>query len=318
MVKTLKYIGKRILFMIPILIGVSLIIFLLSNLIPGSPIDAFIDENTTPADIERLTVKFGLDQPLPVRYWNWLLASAQGDFGNSFRSGQSVASMISNRIGPTLLLAFSALGLSLVISIVLGVLAACKPYSIIDYISSGMAFLGSGMPAFFLGLLSIYVFSVKLGILPNSGMYTSASSANFKDVALHMIQPTLVLAITLSGGNIRQTRSAMLEVMGEDYILVAKAKGMHRWTVILGHAFRNALIPIITSFGLTITSLVGGAIVSEQIFGWPGMGSLLMTSIKFRDYPAIMGITLYITVGIMLVNLVVDIIYGLVDPRVRV
>ncbi len=318
MVKTLKYIAKRIAFMLPILIGVSLIIFLLSNLIPGSPVDAFIDENTTPADLERLTAKFGLDQPMPVRYLKWLAASLQGDFGNSFRSGQAVSSMIASRIGPTLLLAASALVLSLIISVTLGVLAACKPYSPVDYVASGMAFLGSGMPAFFLGLLSIYVFSVKLRILPNSGMYTSASTATAKDIFLHMIQPTLVLAISLSGSNIRQTRSAMLEVLGEDYVLVARAKGMRKWTVILVHAFRNALIPIITSFGLTITSLVGGAIVSEQIFGWPGMGSLLMTSIKFRDYPAIMGITLYITVGIMLVNLVVDIIYGLVDPRVRI
>lgn len=318
MIKTLKYIGKRILFMIPILLGVSLIIFLLSSLIPGTPVDAYINESTTPEQIAKLTEKFGLNEPLPIRYWNWLVSTLQGDLGNSFRSGQPVAEMIGERIGPTLLLAGLALAVSLLISTTLGVLAAWKPYSVIDYVASGMAFLGSGMPAFFLGLISIYLFSVRLGILPNSGMYTNAAAADFGDIFRHMIQPVLVLAVTLSGSNIRQTRSAMLEVLGEDYILVSRAKGMKRNVILLKHAFRNALIPIVTSAGLTVTTLVGGAIVTEQLFGWPGMGTLLMTSIKFRDYPAIMGITLYITIGIMLVNLLVDIIYGLIDPRVRV
>ncbi len=179
MIKTLKYIGKRILFMIPILLGVSLIIFLLSSLIPGTPVDAYINESTTPEQIAKLTEKFGLNEPLPIRYWNWLVSTLQGDLGNSFRSGQPVAEMIGERIGPTLLLAGLALAVSLLISTTLGVLAAWKPYSVIDYVASGMAFLGSGMPAFFLGLISIYLFSVRLGILPNSGCDTNAAAGGF-------------------------------------------------------------------------------------------------------------------------------------------
>ncbi len=316
--KKIKQIFKRILMMIPTLIGASLVIFLLANLIPGSPVDAYVTENTTPEDLVRLTEKFGLDEPIHIRYVSWLTAALGGDLGNSFRSGQAVTEMIASRIGPTLLLAACALTLSLMISVTLGVLAARRPYTAIDYIASAMAFLGSGMPSFFLALLFVYLFSVTLGWLPNSGMYTNAAEANFQDIFLHMIQPTLVLAITLAGGNIRQTRSAMLEVLSEDYVLVARAKGLKKDIVLIRHAFRNALIPIITSAGLTVTSLVGGAIVTEQIFGWPGMGTLLMTSITFRDYPTIMGVTLYITVAIMLVNLIIDIVYGLLDPRVKV
>ncbi len=315
--KTLRFIVKRILLMIPILIGVSFIIYFLSNLIPGSPVDAYISETTTPADLERLTRKFGLDQPIYIRYWNWLLACLQGDFGFSFRTGTDVAAMLTSRIGPTLLLAFCAFTVSMIISMLLGVSAACKPYSAIDYISSGISFIGSGFPVFFLALVSIYFFSVRLGWLPNSGMSASATSKDFGDVLRHLIQPTMVLAISLSGSNIRQTRSAMLEVLNEDYVRVAEAKGMKRRVIILRHAFRNALIPITTQAGLTVTALIGGAVVTEQIFGWPGIGTLLMTSIKFRDYPTIMCITLYITLGVMMVNLIVDVIYGLLDPRVR-
>ena len=316
--RTLKFILKRVLLMIPIIFGVSIIIFLLSNLIPGSPVDAYISETTTQAELERLTAKFGLDQPIFVRYWNWMLAAVQGDFGYSFRAGTAVSKMVTARIGPTVLLAAVALIISFIISIFLGVLAACKPYTAIDYVASGVSFLGAGVPVFFLALVSIYVFSVKLGWFPTSGMYSSATNRGGMDLLAHIVQPACVLAISLSGSNIRQTRSAMLEVLAEDYVQVARAKGMKKGTVIMRHAFRNALIPIATQAGLTVTMLVGGAVVTEQIFGWPGMGTLLMTSIKFRDYPAIMCITLYITVAIMVVNLLVDILYGLLDPRIRV
>ncbi len=318
MIKTLRFVVKRILLMIPILLGVSCIIYFLSNLIPGSPVDAYISENTTPEQIEELRVRFGLDQPIYIRYWNWLTECLKGNFGFSYRTGSAVTQMLATRVGPTLLLAAVALGLSLIISVVLGVSAACKPYSFVDYLASGISFFGSGCPVFFMALVAIYIFSVQLGWLPNSGMYTTAANKNFFDVLLHMIMPSTVLAISLSGGSIRQTRSAMLEVLNEDYVRTAQAKGMTKRVVILRHAFRNALIPITTQVGLTVTSLVGGAVVTEQIFGWPGIGSLLMTSIEFRDYPAIMCITLYITVAIMLVNLVIDVIYGLLDPRVRV
>lgn len=317
MVRILKIVGKRLLLMVPVLLGVSVVIFFLANMIPGSPVDAYISETTTPEEIARLEERFGLEEPVPVRYWNWLLSCLKGDFGYSYRTGSAVTGMIASRIGPTLLLAATALIISLLISTILGVVAACKPYGVADYIASGLSFLGSGVPVFFLALLSIYLFSVKLGWLPNSGMYSSGGNRDFWDMLKHIIQPSVVLAISIAGSNIRQTRSAMLEVLNEEYVKVARAKGMPRRTVIFRYAFRNALIPIVTQAGLTVTMLVGGAVVTEQIFGWPGLGTLLMTSIQFRDYPTIMCITLYITIGIIIVNLVVDIIYSILDPRIK-
>ena len=312
-----KFLFKRILVMIPVFFGMTILVFLLSNLTPGSPVDAMITPEMTPADIEALYVRMGLDQPLHIQYIKWLGRLFQGSLGYSYRTGTEVIRVIGERVGPTLLLTGVALALSILIGVVLGVLAACKPYSLWDYLASGLSFIGAGVPTFFLALISIYLLSVRLKWLPTGGMYTNANVRDWLDVAKHLLQPAVVLAITMTGSYIRQTRSAMLEVLGEEYIKMARAKGLREKAVLYSHALRNAMMPIATQIGMSVPFLVGGAVVTEQIFGWPGMGSLMVLSITYRDYPVIMGVTVYITFAVMAVNLLMDIVYALLDPRVR-
>lgn len=312
-----KFLLKRVLIMIPVFLGMTVLVFLLSNLTPGSPVDAMITPEMTPADIDALYVRMGLDQPLYVQYFRWLGRLFQGSLGYSFRTGTEVMRVIGERVGPTLLLTGVALGLAIAVGVVLGVLAACKPYSAWDYAASGLSFIGAGVPTFFLALIFIYLLSVRLQWLPTGGMYTNASVKDGWDVLKHLLQPAVVLAITMTGGYIRQTRSAMLEVLGEEYIKMARAKGLRERAVLYSHALRNAMLPIATQIGMSVPFLVGGAVVTEQIFGWPGMGSLMVLSITYRDYPVIMGVTVYITFAVMAVNLLMDIVYALLDPRVR-
>ena len=312
-----KYITKRLLVMIPVFFGITIMIFLLTNLAPGSPVDAMITDTMTPEDIEELRVSMGLDQPLYVQYGKWLGRLFQGDLGYSYRTKTSVISVVSERIAPTLLLNGMVLLLSVVLGIFLGVLAAYKPYSVWDYTASGLSFIGAGVPTFFIALVFIYLFAVKWNLLPTGGMYTNASNKTFAEACRHMVLPTAVMTISMVGNYIRQTRSAMLEVMGEDYIKMARAKGMREKRVILLHALRNSMLPIVTCIGLSVPFLVGGSVVTEQIFGWPGLGSLMVLSVTYRDYPVIMGITAYISIAVMLINLIMDLLYGILDPRIR-
>lgn len=312
-----KYVIKRLLIMIPVFFGVTVLVFFLSNLAPGSPVDAMVTPEMTMEDIERMYVNMGLDKPLYVQYFKWLGRMLTGNLGYSYRTGQSVMNMIAERVGPTLMLTGTVLVLSVGIGILLGIVAACRPYSIWDYAASGLSFLGAGVPGFFLALIGIYLFSVKLRILPTGGMYTNASSHDFADLVRHMILPVGVLTITMMGNYIRQTRSAMLEELGEEYIKMARVKGMKERKIRYVHALRNAMLPIITSIGMSVPFLVGGSVMIEQIFGWPGLGSLMITSVAYRDYPVIMGIAIYICVIVLVVNLVVDLLYALLDPRIR-
>lgn len=312
-----KFLLKRIFIMIPVFLGMTVLIFVLSNLTPGSPVDAMITSDMTPADIEALYVRMGLDQPLYVQYFKWLGRLLQGSLGYSYRTGTAVTGVIGERVGPTLLLTGTALILAIAAGVLLGVVAACKPYSIWDYVASGLSFIGAGVPTFFLALVMIYIFSVKLQWLPTGGMYTNASTKDWMDVAKHLLLPAVLLAISMTGGYIRQTRSAMLEVMGEEYVKMARAKGMREKVVLYSHALRNAMLPVATQIGMSVPFLIGGAVVTEQVFGWPGMGSLMVLSITYRDYPVIMGVTVYTTCAVMFVNLLMDIVYALLDPRVR-
>lgn len=307
-----KFLLKRILIMIPVFFGMTVLIFVLSNLTPGSPVDAMIT-----ADIEALYVRMGLDQPLYIQYFKWLGRLFQGSLGYSFRTGTAVTGVIGERVGPTLLLTGTALILAIATGVLLGVVAACKPYSVWDYMASGLSFIGAGVPTFFLALVFIYLFSVRLQWLPTGGMYANANTKNWLDVAKHLFLPAVLLAISMTGGYIRQTRSSMLEVLGEEYVKMARAKGMREKVVLYSHALRNAMLPVATQIGMSVPFLVGGAVVTEQVFGWPGMGSLMVLSITYRDYPVIMGITVYTTCTVMVVNLLMDIIYALLDPRVR-
>lgn len=312
-----KYVVKRLLTMIPVFFGVTVLVFFLSNLAPGSPVDAMVTPDMSMEDIERMYVNMGLDKPLYVQYVKWLGRMLTGNLGYSYRTGQAVMTMIAERVGPTLMLTGTVLTLSVCIGLLLGIVAACRPYSIWDYAASGLSFLGAGVPGFFLALIGIYLFSVKLRLLPTGGMYTNAASATFADLIRHMILPISVLTITMVGSYIRQTRSAMLEELGEEYIKMSRVKGMKETKIRYVHALRNAMLPIITSIGMSVPFLVGGSVVIEQIFGWPGLGSLMITSVTYRDYPVIMGIAIYICVVVLIVNLIVDLLYALLDPRIR-
>lgn len=312
-----KYIMKRILIMIPVFFGMTALVFFLSNMTPGSPVDAMITPEMGVEDVEYLRHEMGLDQPVYVQYFKWLGRMFQGNLGYSYRTSNPVIRDIGERIAPTLTLTLTVLVVSILFGVTLGVLAACKPYSVWDTLASGLSFLGSSLPGFFAALVLVYLFSVKLGWLPTGGMYTSVSSHSFLDLVKHLILPTVSMALASSGNYIRQTRSAMLEVMGEEYIKMARAKGMREKTVLYGHALRNALLPIVTTIGMSVPGLVGGAVIIEQIFGWPGMGTLMVMSVTYRDYPVIMGITMYITVAVLATNLIMDLLYAFLDPRIR-
>jgi peptide/nickel transport system permease protein len=314
----LKFVGKRVIISIPVLFLMTVFIFFLSNMIPGSPADALISPDMPESERERIVQSLGLDKPIYVQYGLWLGRFVRGNLGISYRTGTPVTAVLSDRLGPTLILTGTAIVLMVIFGLTLGILAAIKPYSAWDYISSGIAFLGSGMPNFFMALVAIYLFAVHLRLLPTGGMYTTGSNRSLAELLRHLILPAMVLAVTMMGSLIRQTRSAMLEVSGEDYVRMAMAKGMRKGNVIFHQILRNALIPVSTQIGLQITHLIGGAVVTEQIFGWPGLGSLLVSSIAFRDYPTIMGITIYVTIIVMILNIIMDIIYGFLDPRVRI
>ena len=315
----LRYVIKRILLAIPILLAITIVVYALASAAPGSPIDMFIANNSSMTDeaIAALEQKMGLDQPIIVQYWNWLVQMLQGNMGFSYRTGESVSMMIGQRVAPTLILTGTALVVALLISVPLGVIAAYKPYSPVDYVSSGLSFLGAATPNFFASLVLVYFLSVKLRLLPSSGMYDSLSHKTFSSLVIHIIMPASVLALQLLGGFLRQMRSSVLDSLGDDYVNTARAKGLKEKAVIFFHVMRNSLIPLVSQIGLSIPLLIGGAVVTEQIFSWPGIGSLMVLSINNRDYPTIMGLTVIISIFVLLGNIVVDIVYGILDPRIR-
>jgi peptide/nickel transport system permease protein len=312
-----KYLAKRLLISVIVFFGITFLVYLLSNLTPGSPVDQYITPETRPEDIERIRAYLGLNQPMIVRYVKWLWRMIQGDLGHSFRTSSPALTLIAERVGPTLLLAASSLVLSLLIAIPLGVLSAYKPYTVWDYVASGLSYLGAAVPNFFIGLIGIYIFSVKLGLLPTGSMYTSGGAKTFADLAWHMTLPVLVISVGNVGIFLRQTRSSMLESLNEEYVRMARAKGLRERKVIFGHVLRNASIPIVTSISLMIPYLISGTVVVEQIFTLPGLGNLLMQSIMARDYPVIMAVTVFIALVVLGVNIAQDIIYGCLDPRIR-
>lgn len=313
-----KYVLRRLLVAIPTFIGITVLVFFLSYLAPGSPLEMlFMDSNADAQVMADMEARLGLDQPVYIQYFRWVGQLFQGNLGFSYRTGLPVWDMVAERIGPTLLITIASLVLSVLIAIPLGVMSAYKPYSGWDYFSSGLSFIGAATPNFFAGLVFIYLLSVKVNIFPSSGMYDSAGTHTFLDLVHHMVLPTLVLSIQQIGSLIRQTRGSVLEVLQDDYIRTARAKGCLESRVLFRHALRNALSPVITRIGSMIPFLVGGAVVTEQLFSWPGLGSLMVLSINSRDYPVIMGITVVIAVAVLIGNLIIDLIYSVLDPRIR-
>ena len=308
-----KYIIKRILIAIPVLIGITIIDYAIMCM-AGSPLEMLQGPRVSEAAVEAKKIALGLDQPFYIQYFVWL---GQLLRGYSIKSYQPVSEMIGSHLGPTLLLMGVSLLVSLLMAIPAGIYSAIHQYSKGDYAVVTFSFLGSSIPGFFLSLLLIYIFTVKLGWLPSSGMTTLGAEGGFGDVASHMVMPVIVLAASMAGSNIRYIRSAVLEILQQDYLRTARAKGIGNFKVIGKHALRNALVPIVTVIGMEIPVLFGGAVIIEQVFSWPGLGLMTMSAITSRDYPVIMGVCLLSAIVVLVANLVTDILYALVDPTIQ-
>jgi len=313
----LSYIIRRTMILIPVLIGITILNFIIINLAPGNPADLYVDPNATEASIEARKESLGLNDPLPVQYMKWLGRLVQGDLGYSMTSFEPVAKLIGERLGPTLSLGILSLILSLLIAIPIGIISAVKQNSKFDYLATGMSFVGTSIPNFFLGLALIYIFAVNLNVLPTGGMQTLGSDGGLGDRIMHMILPATVLGISIAGRKVRYVRASMLDVLKQDYLRTARAKGLREFIVTNKHALRNALIPVITVIGMEIPLIFGGAIVTEQIFQWPGIGQLTLQSILSRDYATLMGLNLVAALVVLLANFMTDIAYSVADPRIK-
>mgnify|MGYP000898526581 FL=1 len=318
----LKYIGRRLLHLIPVIILISMLIFTIIKLTPGDPVGANLDPRSTPEQKAAERARLGLDKPIPVQYWNWLKRSIRGDFGNSYIYKVPVSEVIPTFIKNSFILNVFVYIFAFLISIPIGIITAVKQYSKTDNFWSAFSIIGISMPTFFFGLLLIYFFSVKLDMFPISGMKTVGSKAtgwaNIKDILHHMVLPGTVLIIGSLASLVRYTRTSMLEVINQDYIRTARSKGLQEKVVIYRHAFRNALIPIVTIVGFTIPGLFSGAVMLETVFNWPGIGRVLVDAVNLRDYNLMMALNMFFAILTLLGNLLADIGYALVDPRIKV
>ena len=314
-----NYIFKRVLYLIPTLIGASILIFFLYSLVPGNFVDS--DPNLTAERKAELYALYGFDQPIYIRYFIWIGNLLQGDLGYSLQFQRPVTEVLSNYLWSSFIVALASLILTWLIAVVIGVVSATKQYSLFDSVVTILVFAAMATPSFFLGLILIKFFAVDLGWLPAGGMITTGSDytgwAYWKDVAEHMILPVLVLTMLGIGGLTRYFRTNMLEVIKQDFVRTARAKGLKEKVVIYKHALRNAMLPAITLFAFELPALFSGAIITEQIFNWPGIGSIYMQAFTVRDYPLLMGFTMFIALLTVISNLIADILYGVADPRVR-
>ncbi|MBY5418576.1 ABC transporter permease [Rhizobium leguminosarum] len=317
----LQYSLRRLIIGIGMLVALSMLIFLLLRLTPGDPIDAYIDPNLpmSPSDLADLRQNLGLDQPLPVQYLGWLQQALTGNLGYSIkRLDQPVLGLVLSRIGPTVLLMGTALAFAIVAGIACGVIGAVRRNSLADLSLSVVALAGISSPAFLSALIGLYIFSVRLHWMPSGGMLTPGEEFSLGDLLHHLILPAALLSVAQAALIMRYMRASLLEVLNQDYVRTARAKGVREFWVISKHALRNALLPIVTLIGSTIGLAIGGAIFIESVFNWPGMGLLLVDAVQTRDYPVIMGATLVIGACVIVVNLLTDITYAVVDPRIKV
>lgn len=317
----LPYILRRLATGLLMLVALSMLVFVLLRLAPGDPIDAYVNPNVaiSQAEMDAIRARLGLDQPLPIQYLAWLRAAATGDLGYSIqRNGVRVLPLVLERIGPTILLMAAGLIIAIVIGIAAGILSAVRRNSPTDVGLSVVAFFGISSPAFLTAILGLYLFSVVLRWAPSGGMLTPGAPFSLGDLLSHLILPACLLSIGHAALIMRYMRASLLEVLNQDYVRTARAKGVKEFWVIMKHAVRNALLPVVTLIGSTIGIAVGGAIFIESVFNWPGMGLLLINAVDTRDYPVIMGATLIIGACVIVVNLLTDIAYAAVDPRIQV
>jgi peptide/nickel transport system permease protein len=313
----LRYLLSRLIQSLILLWLVSLIGFLVLYLAPGGPLAMFaLVPGMSQADLARIAHQMGLDRPLPIQYLEWLGRLLVADWGHSYRDSQPVLSIIGSHLVATLELMVSSTLLAILLGTWVGVLGAIRRYSLFDYLATVGAMIGLSIPTFWFGLVMIYIFSVKLAWLPGGNMYT-VGDGSFLDYLHHLIAPCLVLTLVTVAIWSRYMRSAMLDVQGQDFIRTARAKGLPERVVLVRHALRNALLPMITIAGLQIPMILSGALVTETVFTWPGMGRLFLDSLNYRDYPVVMGVLMFSAIFVLVGNLLADIAYAVADPRIR-
>jgi len=313
-----SYIARRLLQMIPLLFGISIVLFAVIQAAPGGPEAALLESDRfiDPAVIEAYRERLGVDQPIPVQYVRWITSAVRGDLGVSFSTTRPVTEMITERLPATLELMGAAFLLAAVLAFGLGVLSAVRQYSWFDHLGTGVSFVGIAMPVFWFALILQLVFGVWLGWLPVAGTETVGASS-LGDHLRHLILPAFVLSFRYVAGWSRYLRSSMLDTLRLDFVRTARAKGLSEGVVVWGHALRNALIPVVSVMALNLAGLFSGAVITETIFAWPGIGRMFVQAMFSRDYPLLMGILMLGSTMVVIFNLLADVVYGLLDPRVR-
>ncbi|HEY3060579.1 MAG TPA: ABC transporter permease [Chloroflexota bacterium] len=323
-----RYIAQRLLHTIVVLFGVAVLTFALIHLTPGDPVLVMLGQDATPSELERLRHLLELDQPLPVQFGHYLARLATGQLGDSIFQHQPVTKLLGDRFPATIELTIAAMIVAITLGVTTGLISALTPYSVFDIIAMLIALSGIAMPVFWLGMLGILLFALQLGWLPSFGRGEPLTEAvrswikygdpyDVLDALRHLLLPAVTLGAFSTALISRLVRSALLEVLGQDYVRTAHAKGLHNLNIVAQHALPNALIPVVTVIGLQVGTLLGGAIIAETIFAWPGIGRLLVQAINQRDYPLVQGIVLLTAVIVSLINLTVDLLYGAINPRVR-
>ncbi len=315
-----KYLIRRLLYSIPVVIAITIIIFALIEIAPGDVADYFVsgEIEMSPEAMQAIRDRYGLDQPAPVRYFNWVGAVMQGDLGYRYTDGRPVAEAIQRRLRATITLISAALVIGVVVGVPLGVFIGLRQYSTWDISLTGFSFLGISMPAFVTGILALYLFSIQLGWFPSGGMRPiGRGEVGLWTSVHHLILPSLVLSLNYVATYMRYMRFSMLEVVHSDYVRTARGKGLADGRVTWRHTVPNAILPVITIIGVSIPNLVVGAVFTETIFSWPGMGTLYLEAVRGRDVPLLMGMNLVIAVAVLGANLLTDIVYAVVDPRIR-
>ena len=312
---------RRLLISLPVLVGITFIAFAALTLAPGDPLTARVDPSIlaqqSPEWLEQRRHELGLDQPLPIRYARWLVSVVQGDLGYSIVSRRPIADELALRLPATLQLMGAALLIGMVVGVPAGVLSAVKQYAWPDYALTGLSMATISTPTFFLGMAAIYLFGVYLRILPTADIATLGAPPSLVDRLAHLVLPATILGLGNAAPLMRYTRASMLEVLRKDYMTTARAKGLQPLAILAGHGLRNALLPVLTVLGLLLPELVAGAVVTEQIFAWPGMGSMAVRAAADRDPSLLMGVVLVVGIGVLLSNLLTDLAYAAVDPRIR-
>ncbi|WP_029040274.1 ABC transporter permease [Cucumibacter marinus] len=314
---SLSYLLRRLGGAIPLLLGISVILFAIIHLAPGGPLDMYLENpSVSPEAIEQMRTAYGLDQPVPVQYFLWLKSMLAGDWGYSIRTGKPVLSEILNRLGPTLQLSGLALGFAFIVAMPLGVISATRRGSKLDTGLTLFSFAGISTPVFWMALLFQLLFSVQLGWLPSAG-YQSVGDGSLVDRLRHLVMPATVLSFAIIASWSRYIRSGMVDVLNQDYIRTAYAKGRTEIGVVVLHALRNAMIPAVTVIAVDFATIISGAVITETVFAWPGIGRLFMEAMDGRDYPILMGLMMLGSFGIVLANVIADVTYAALDPRIR-